>query len=501
MDASDIELLQRYARQKSDDAFAELVRRHLPLVHSAALRQVRSRHLAEEIAQTVFLDLSRNAARLSPNTVLPAWLYEVTRRASIDVIRRESRRQLREQLAAQLDTMESIDAPWPEIEPLLDEAMDTLDQTDRAAVLLRFFENKSLREVGATLGFSENAAQKRITRALERLHEFFSHRGVTITASALAITVSANGIQAAPAHLAAAIISVLSSATTATATAVTIETIAMTTTQKALIATALAAAIGVSIYESHQASTSQAELQNIRQQQTPLQTERDRLSASAASAQERIAALRTEIDQLQRAAADVQKLRAEVARLKSETRTMPASLAGADPTAFAANNWLSRVDRLRQRLAATPEANIPELRILNEEDWLAAVQAPELETDDDYRRAMAELRKNARAKFAGFAQMALNKFRKENNDAFPTDMLELRAYFENPVVDDAILQQFEIVDADRIPSVKVGGKYAITQKRAIDEKHDSRIVIGPDGWGSSTWSPLKADPKLSATQQ
>src|SRR6266496_6080618 len=96
MSDSDLQLLARYTRQHTEDDFADIVRRHLDLVYSAALRQVRSPQLAEEVAQSVFTDLSRNAARLKPGTVLSAWLYEVTRRTAVDVVRRESRRQWRE---------------------------------------------------------------------------------------------------------------------------------------------------------------------------------------------------------------------------------------------------------------------------------------------------------------------------------------------------------------------------------------------------------------------
>src|SRR5437879_939149 len=151
MQASDAELLGQYTREASEDAFAGLVHRHLDLVYSAALRQVRSPQLAEEVAQSVFIDLSKNAARLKPGTVLSSWLYQVTRRTAIDVVRRECRRQSREQLAVELNLMTDQPSIWNQIEPLLDEAMETLDATERSAILLRFFENRSLREVGEFL--------------------------------------------------------------------------------------------------------------------------------------------------------------------------------------------------------------------------------------------------------------------------------------------------------------------------------------------------------------
>ena len=156
----DAQLLQDYARAKSQDAFTELVRRHLNVVYSAALRQVRSPQFAEEISQSVFADLARAADKLKPGTILTAWLYQVTRRTAIDVIRRESRRQARERLAVEMAAMNTA-ANWTHIEPLLDDAMEALDETDRAAILLRYFDNKSLREVGQFLGTSDDAAQNR----------------------------------------------------------------------------------------------------------------------------------------------------------------------------------------------------------------------------------------------------------------------------------------------------------------------------------------------------
>ncbi|HMJ90395.1 MAG TPA: sigma-70 family RNA polymerase sigma factor, partial [Candidatus Acidoferrum sp.] len=205
MSETDLQLLARYGRKHAEDAFAEIVRRHLGLVYSAALRQVRAPQLAEEVAQSAFIKLARQAGQLAPDTILAAWLYQVTRREAIDVVRREASRQLREQIATEMNSMNATAADWTHIEPLLDEAMHALDDTDRTAVLLRYFENKSLREVGATLGTSENAAQKRLSRAVERLREFFAKRGVTVGASGLVVLISANGVLTAPAGLSAAI--------------------------------------------------------------------------------------------------------------------------------------------------------------------------------------------------------------------------------------------------------------------------------------------------------
>ena len=123
----------------------------LDLVHSATLRQVRSPHLDEEVAQSTFVKLARYGPSLPDNTVLIAWLYQVTRREAIDVVRREARRRLREQISTEMNTTNATPADWTQVEPLLDDAMHALNEIDRAAVLLHYFENKPLREVGKAL--------------------------------------------------------------------------------------------------------------------------------------------------------------------------------------------------------------------------------------------------------------------------------------------------------------------------------------------------------------
>jgi len=200
---SNLDLLRQFARENSQDAFAEIVRRHLDLVYSAARRQVRSPELAEDIAQSVFADLARTAGRLKDDTLLTGWLYAVTRRTAIDAVRKESRRQLREQVAVEMNTMNATPDDWAQIAPLLDDAMATLDETDRAAVLLRYFENKSLREVGHSLNISDDAAQKRVSRAVERLREFFTKQRLTIGTAGLVALISSNAVQSAPVGLAA----------------------------------------------------------------------------------------------------------------------------------------------------------------------------------------------------------------------------------------------------------------------------------------------------------
>ncbi len=286
---ADTQLLRDYAAAKSQDAFAELVRRHVDLVYSAALRQVRSPQLAEEISQSVFTDLARAADKLKPDTILTAWLYQVARRTAIDVIRRESRRQARERLAVEMAAM-NTSSDWTHIEPLLDDAMETLDEPDRAAILLRFFENKSLREVGQSLGTSDDAAQKRVSRAVERLREFFSKRGIAIGASGLVVLVSANAVQSAPVALVATISTAATLAGTAVHTSATIATtkaVATTTLQKTVVATTIAVLAGTGIYQARQNSKLHEQNQALQQQQAPLTAQIQQLQTNLTEANSR----------------------------------------------------------------------------------------------------------------------------------------------------------------------------------------------------------------------
>ena len=202
----DIALLREFAATESEAAFAALVQRHINLVYSTALRSVGSAHAAEEISQAVFIILARKAKSLGAKTILAGWLHQTTRLTAANFLRGEIRRQKREQEAYMQSTLNEPDANvWPQIAPLLDDALGKLGERDRHALVLRFFENKSLAEVGAALGASEDAAKMRVNRALEKLRKLFGKRGVALSATLIAGAVSASSVQAAPAGLAATI--------------------------------------------------------------------------------------------------------------------------------------------------------------------------------------------------------------------------------------------------------------------------------------------------------
>jgi uncharacterized protein (TIGR03435 family) len=206
----DMALVREFAATQSEQAFETLVSRYVNLVHSAALRRTDDAHLAEEITQATFIILARKAGTLSEDTILSGWLWRTAQFAAADALKIQRRRQRREQEAYMRSTLEDsrTEATWNEFSPLLDEAMLKLRQTDRDALMLRYFESKSLREVGVALGLEERAAQKRVNRALEKLRFLFAKRGVRSTAAIIAGAISANSIQAAPAALTKAITTV-----------------------------------------------------------------------------------------------------------------------------------------------------------------------------------------------------------------------------------------------------------------------------------------------------
>jgi RNA polymerase sigma factor (sigma-70 family) len=201
MMTDDMALLREYAQNHSEEAFASLVSRHVNLVYSVALRQVRDAHLVEEVTQAVFI-LARKAGSLDETTILSGWLCRTARYASADAIKIQRRRQHREQEAFMQSTLnESENDAWLQIAPLLDTALAELGETDHNAIVLRFFEGKSMSEVGAALGASEDAAKKRVNRALEKLRKIFTKRGVNSTTATIAGAISTNSVQAAPATL------------------------------------------------------------------------------------------------------------------------------------------------------------------------------------------------------------------------------------------------------------------------------------------------------------
>ncbi len=206
-DANDMDLVRDFAHQHSETAFAELVRRHLNLVYSVALRFTGRDADAQDVTQAVFIILAQKAGRLRKRTVLSGWLYETTRFTAARFLRTQARRLAREHEACMESTLNEPDpeSAWRQLAPHLEVAMARLAEADRTLLALRFYENKTAAEAAALLGIGEEAAYKRTTRALEKLRGFFSERGITLSTVAIGGAVSAYSVQAAPTGLAKAL--------------------------------------------------------------------------------------------------------------------------------------------------------------------------------------------------------------------------------------------------------------------------------------------------------
>jgi RNA polymerase sigma factor (sigma-70 family) len=207
--SNDTELLRQYLEGHTESAFSELVHRHLNLVYSAGLRETGGdTALAEDLSQAVFTELARKAPRLLDHPSLAGWLYTAVRHTAANLRRSEQHRRKREEEAQIMNELLSEDSPaesWEQLRPVIDSALHGLKESDRTAIVLRFLENRSLRDVGAEIGLTENAARMRVDRALERLRGELARRGVTSTASGLAATLVAGMCIQAPAALGASI--------------------------------------------------------------------------------------------------------------------------------------------------------------------------------------------------------------------------------------------------------------------------------------------------------
>lgn len=205
-EVDDFELLREYRANQSESAFRTLVERHVNMVYATALRQVGDAHLAEEATQAVFIALAKKADGLSSSTILAGWLFRAAQFAAAKFQRSEIRRKHWEQQAAQMEPNPSDSAAaWEQMAPQLNEALNELKEPDRDALILRFFESKSMAQVGCALGTTEGAAKMRIARALEQLRGIFHARGIVLPVTLLAAALSTSATQAAPVGLAAAI--------------------------------------------------------------------------------------------------------------------------------------------------------------------------------------------------------------------------------------------------------------------------------------------------------
>jgi RNA polymerase sigma factor (sigma-70 family) len=255
------------------------MRRYADFVYSVALRLVRDQQLAEDVSQKVFLALADNAARLANREVLAGWLHRTAHNLSANAVRADARLHAREREAAAMNDLlaSETDSNWESIAPHLDSALSQLNEPDRDALLLRYFQRKSANEMAHILGISGEAAQKRVNRAVERLRAVFAKQGIAIGAAGLVALISANAVQSAPASLSTTLSGTSFVKTSAYSSTVvsTAKILVMTTLQKTAIAAAVAALIGAGIYRAREAARTRDQAQAIQEhsQESAKQTE------------------------------------------------------------------------------------------------------------------------------------------------------------------------------------------------------------------------------------
>ena len=316
-------LLGDYVENGSEPAFRELVSRYINLVYSAAARLVNGdTHLAEDVSQIVFTDLARQAHTLSKDVMLGGWLHRHTCFVAAKTMRGNRRRQFRERQAVEMNSQQDHSATnLAQVAPILDDAINQLKAQDRAAILLRFFEQRDLRAVGQTLGTSENAAQKRVARALEQLRDLLKRRGVVLSAAGLATALASEAVTAAPAGLAISISSAaLAGATAASGTILTLtKLMTMTKLKSGIVAAIAVAGVATPVVVQHQTQVSLREKSELLRRQNgqlaQWKAETARLSNLVARAEE---ARTISQDQL----SELMKLRGEVGLLRKQTNEM-----------------------------------------------------------------------------------------------------------------------------------------------------------------------------------
>jgi len=315
--SNDAELLEHYAREGSEADFVELVGRHLNLVYGAALRQAAgSTALAEDITQAVFTELARKAATLKRHPALSGWLYTCVRHTASNYRRSERRRQQREQTVCMMSEHETPDRAnllWDELKPVLDDALHSLADKDRTAVVLRFLQERSFREVGEALGLAENAARMRVDRALEKLRGLLAQRGITSTASGLATALTVGTTFSAPSGMAASVAS-SAMATVGISTAGTSTTIAtimtMTKVKVGLAAILVTAGVGVPMWQRSQVDRLEKENANLQAQLAGLPA----LHAEA----EQLRGVETDRDEIERLREEQWQMTRQIARLRGQ---------------------------------------------------------------------------------------------------------------------------------------------------------------------------------------
>lgn len=462
----DAELLRLYAGTHSEDAFGALMQRYLPLVYSAALRQVGGDvHGAKDVTQTVFALLARKAASLQRHPALTGWLYTTTHHTAAKLRRAEQRRRRREEEAQAMhiqDESEAAARDWAALKPVIDDAMLQLKEIDRTAVLLRFFENRSYDEIGARTGLNENTARMRVDRALDSLRGVLARRGIASTAGALGAALSTHAVTVPPAGLAAA----LATVTTTTAVGGGLALFMSSITLKSGLVTAVVVAGSAGFLLQY--------WENVR-----LRAEVEGLRAEVAAGSRQV---------------DNQE--GEIARLSQTLLTQVQAIEGEQVYESALALWIGRVRQLTAFLNRYPEMGIPEIALTSEADWLDATKGVSFESEADFRKALAELRRIARGKSSDAIGSALRQAMAANDGNLPADVQALAAYLP-PDLDPSILRRFTFNPSGQIKGISSDMRFVLDET-PVDELWDSMYFFSNDSVGMRRTMPWGRESHVAA---
>ncbi len=459
---NDGELLRRYAVDGDEGSFSALVERHLGFVYATALRRVGDEHLAKDISQTVFAGLARKARALSSHPSLVGWLYTAVHYTAASIRRNEFRRRAREHAAATTDAStgamsDSID--WNRLQPVIDDSLKALPVPDRDILLLRFFKGMTFHQIASTTGLSEEAARKRVARAMERLRGGLVRRGITSTGAALASALGAQPAAVVPQGLSALVVG---AALSQTGSATALSAFVMTTTHKILATLAVAAAIGGGFII----------VRNLQQERI----RSAELESALVDARQREQQLREDRSELLRAQTPVAPMQSVTTA--PEPETVPTEEGSA-------------VDRLRGWLARMPDKAIPEMNLLLPDEWTIVAEEFTLDSEIEARKALRSLRSRAKSSLEDDFHGALTGYLNANGGVLPADIHAIAPYF-NPPLDPMILQRYELIQSGRFqgPTVvdensplsideQVRRPMLIAERNdaLVDEEYESRAMF------------------------
>lgn len=358
------QLLRAYVAENSEEAFRGLVEGHIGLVYSTALRIVRRDvALARDITQIVFADLARKARTLPADVVLSGWLHRHTNFTASKVLRSESRRRTREKEAAEMNANNESDTVWEQLMPLLDGAIGSLPARDRDAVVMRFFDKRDFRSLASSLKLSEDAAQKRVSRALEKLRRHFERRGVAVSTVTLSGLITAHALSAVPATLASAVAGAAVAQAGAAATPFLISLFMANIKTVAVSAVIIAAVTTPLVFQHNSIARLRADNQRL-QQQIATQAESPPAPSIAPSADNReLLQLRAEVARLRREQMQLAKVEGEKKSSSPITQAVPSGPQESVPSeTWADRGFATPLDTLQTAHWAIRSANVEKFR-------------------------------------------------------------------------------------------------------------------------------------------